>query len=253
MLGRAAARYKDDEHLARAADQLTAAARRYRSLRLWSWQAYALAMLGAWVHLHRGAVDQAVAAFDEALAAIPARRQQRAVLLTFRAEALDFAGRYEEAAANLAEAEEIAKVIGDVRVRAYVGWERGRALSQQGDGPGTLAAIHQAESFRSDWFDGCGGEFLAEAADFLDRVGYHDLALQYLDRAREQSEHEDFEVDRATAAILARSGDPEEAERRLVALVQVAVVRAGRAMADPVAARGRRAAPRRPGGGSARA
>lgn len=218
VLGRAASRYKDEEHLALAADQLTTACQSYRRLGLRSWLAYTLATLGAWVHVHRGAIDQAVAAFDEALAAIPARRQQRAVLLTFRAEALNFAGRYEEANANLAEAEDIAKVIGDVRVRAYVSWERARGMSQQADGPATLEAIQRAESFRSDWFDGCGGEFLADAADFLDRVGYHDLALRYLDRAREQSEHEDFEVDRAAAAIAARSGDPEEAEHQLVAL-----------------------------------
>jgi DNA-binding SARP family transcriptional activator len=217
-LGRAAARYKDDKHLAIAADQLTMAARSYRNQGLWSWLAYTLAILGCWVHAHRGAFDQAVAAVDESLEVIPDRRQQRAVLLTFRAEILDQVGRYEEAEANLAEAEAIALVMGDVRVRAYVAWERARALSQQGDGPGTLAAILAAESFRSDWFDGCGGEFLADAADFLDRAGYRDLAMQYLDRARLQSEHEDFEVERATAAVMARSGDPEEAERRLVAL-----------------------------------
>jgi LuxR family transcriptional regulator, maltose regulon positive regulatory protein len=218
-LGRVAARYNDEEHLAIAADRLTMAARSYRNQGLWSWLAYTLAVLGCWVHAHRGAIDQAVAALDESLQVIPDRRQQRAVLLTFRAEILNQAGRYEEAEANLTEAEAIAQVIGDVRVRAYAGWERARGLSQQGDGPGTLAAILAAESFRSDWFDGCGGEFLADAADFLDRVGYRDLALQYLDRAVLQSEHEDFEVERATAAIMARSGDPEEAERRLLALV----------------------------------
>jgi DNA-binding SARP family transcriptional activator len=217
-LGRVAARYKDEEHLAIAADRMTMAARSYRNQGLWSWLSYTLAILGCWVHAHRGAFDQAVAAVDEALQVIPDRRQQRAVILTFRAEILNPIGRYEEAAANLAEAESIAQVIGDVRVRAYVAWERARGLSQQGDGPGTLAAIGAAESCRSDWFDGCGGEFLADAADFLDRVGYHDLARQYLDRAKLQSEHEDFEVERATAMITARSGDPEEAERRLVAL-----------------------------------
>ncbi len=217
-LGRAAARYKDDEHLALAADQLSTAARSYRNQGLWSWLAYTLTLLGLWVHAHRGAFDQAVAAVDEALQVIPDRRQQRASLLTFRAEILHQAGRYEEAEASLTEAEAIAQVIGDVRVRAYVAWERARGLSQQGDGPGTVAAILAAESFRSDWFDGCGGEFLADAADFLDRVGYRDLALQYLDRARLQSEHEDFEVERATATVMARSGDPEEAERRLLAL-----------------------------------
>jgi DNA-binding SARP family transcriptional activator len=217
-LGRVAARYNDDMHLALAADQLTMAARSYRNQGLWSWLAYTLVILGCWVHAHRGAFDQAVAAVDEALEVIPNRRQQRAVTLTFRAEVLNQAARYEEAEASLAEAEAIAQVIGDVRVRAYVGWERARGLSQQGDGPGTLAAILTAESFRSDWFDGCGGEFLADAADWLDRVGYRDLALQYLDRARLQSEHEDFEVERATATIMARTGDPEEAERRLLAL-----------------------------------
>lgn len=218
VLGRAASRYKDDEHLAIAAEQMTMAARSYRNQGLWSWLAYTLATLGAWVHAHRGAIDQAVAAMDEALAVIPDRRQQRAVILTFRAEVLNAVGRYPEAEANLAEAEAIGQVIGDVRVRAYVAWERARGLSQQGDAAGTLAAILAAESFRSDWFDGCGGEFLADAADFLDRVGHHDLAIQYLDRAVLQSEHEDFEVERATATIMARSGDPEEADRRLLAL-----------------------------------
>ena len=217
-LGRVAARYKDEEHLALAADRLMMAARSYRNQGLWSWAAYTLAILGIWVHAHRGATDQAIAAMDESLLVIPDRRQQRAVLLTFRAEILNGVGRYEEAEANLAESEAIARVIGDVRVRAYVAWTRAMALSQQGDGPGTLAAILATESFRSDWFDGCGGEFLADAADFLDRVGYRDLARQYLDRAVLQSEHEDFEVERATATIMARSGDPEEAERRLRAL-----------------------------------
>jgi DNA-binding SARP family transcriptional activator/ATP/maltotriose-dependent transcriptional regulator MalT len=215
-LGRAALLYKDDQNLAHAADRLAMAARSYRSLGLWSWLAYTLAALGAWVHGDRGAVEPAIAAIDEALAVIPDRRQQRAVILTFRAEVLDAVGRYEEGTANLEEAENIARAIGDVRVRAYVHWERARVLAQQGDGPGTLAAIHATESFRSDWFDGCGAEFLAEAADCLDKVGYRELALQYLARAEEQSEHEDFEVERATVGLLARGGDPEEAERRLV-------------------------------------
>ncbi len=119
---------------------------------------------------------------DEALEVIPDRRQQRAVLLTFRAEILNQIGRYEEAAANLAEAESIAQVIGDVRVRAYAAWERARGLSQRATGQERWRRSALRSLSRSDWFDGCGGEFLADAADFLDRVGYRDLALQYLDR-----------------------------------------------------------------------
>ena len=219
VLGRAASRYKDEQHLAlrrRPAVDGRPQLSQPGPVELAGLHACHARHLGARrPRCHRPGRSRRI---DESLAVIPDRRQQRAVILTFRAEILDHVGRYEEAAANLAEAEDIAQVIGDVRVRAYVAWERARALSQQGDGPATLAAIHAAESFRSDWFDGCGGEFLADAADFLDRVGYTDLALQYLERAAEQSEHEDFEVERAAVAILARSGDPEEAEPRLVAL-----------------------------------
>lgn len=218
VLGRAAARRKDPEHLGFAEDRLTMAARSYRERGLWTWLAQTIAMLAFWVLFDRGAIDQAVSRIDESLEVIPAgRRQLRAVILTFRAEIMDSIGRYDESAANLDEAEAIARVIDDVRVRAYVAWEWVKGLSQQGDAAGTLAAVRAAESFRSDWFDGCGGEFLADAADCLDRVGHTDLALRYLERARTHSDHEDFEVARAEMAILARSGDPEEAERRLLA------------------------------------
>jgi len=218
VLGRAAARTKDAEHLGYAEDRLTMAARSYREQGLWTWLALTTAMLAIWVLFDRGSFDQAVSRMDDALEVIPAgRRQQRAVILTFRAEIMDSIGRYEEAAANLDEAEAIAEVIDDVRVRAYVAWEWARGRSQRGDAAGTLAAVRAAESFRSEWFDGCGGEFLADAADSLDRVGYTDLALRYLERARIHSDHEDFEVARAEMAILARSGDPEQAERRLLA------------------------------------
>jgi DNA-binding SARP family transcriptional activator len=216
-LGSAAARYKDDEHRAIAVDRLTTAASSYRSQGRWSWLAYTLATLGYRVHAHQGATDQALAALDESLEVIPDGRQ-RAVILTLRAEILNRVGRYEEAEANLAAAEASARVTGDVRVRAYVAWGRARRLSQQGDGPGTLGAILTAESFRSEWFGRWGAEFLADAAEFLDRVGYRDLAMRYLERARQQSGPQDFEVDRAAAAIVARSGDPEEAERLLLAL-----------------------------------
>ena len=218
VLGRAAARRKDAAHLGFAEDRMMMAARSYRERGLWTWLGQTMAILALWVLFDSGAVDQAVSRIDDALEVMPpGQRQQRAVILTFRAEVLDSVGRYDESAANLDEAEAIARVIDDVRVRAYVAWEWARGLSQQGDAAGTLAAVRAAESFRSDWFDGCGGEFLADAADALDRVGHTDLARRYLERARVHSDHEGFEVARAEMAILARSGDPEEAEQRLLA------------------------------------
>jgi ATP/maltotriose-dependent transcriptional regulator MalT len=94
-LGCAAARYKDGEHRALAAERLTAAASSYRNQELWSWLACTLATLGYRVHANRGAIDQALAALDESLRVIPDRGQQRAVVLTVRAKVLNQVGRSE--------------------------------------------------------------------------------------------------------------------------------------------------------------
>ena len=139
------------------------------------------------------------------------------MILTFRAEIMDSVGRYDEAAANLDEAEAIAQVIDDVRVRAYVAWERARARSQQGDAAGTLAEVRAAESFRSDWFNSSAASSWPMPPTHWTGSATPTWRLRYLERARAASDHEDFEVHRAEMAILARSGDPEEAEQRLLA------------------------------------
>ena len=218
-LGRVAARYKDEEHLAIAADRLTMAARSYRSQGLWSWLAYTLAMLGIWVHAHRGATDQAIAAIDESLQVIPDRRQQRAVILTFRAEILDPVGRYEEAAANLAEAEDIAQVIGDVRVRAYVAWERAQGAVAAGRRAG-----HAGRDPRGRVVPRRTGSTAAAASFWPMRPTSSTGSATTTWRCSTSTGPRSSPSTRTsrssgpTATILARSGDPEEAERRLVAL-----------------------------------
>ncbi len=87
VLGRAAARRKDAEHLGFAEDRLMMAARSYRERGLWTWLGQTMAILALWVLFDSGAVDQAVSRIDDSLEVMPpGQRQQRAVILTFRAE-----------------------------------------------------------------------------------------------------------------------------------------------------------------------
>ena len=220
VLGRAAARSKDDQHLAFAEDRMALSAREYRTHGHWTWFAQVMLPLGYWVYFARGSFDQAITCFDNALAMLGHRRRMRALILTFRAEVLSVIGRYEEAMANTDEAEQIGRSLDDMRILAYAAWERARAASLQGDAAATIGYVNAVESFRSDWFDQSGSTFLAVAADFVNRVGEYDRAATLLQRARDHPVPDEWEVAQAQAAIDARSGDPEAAEVELLSLVE---------------------------------
>ncbi len=215
VLGRAASFQKDDVHLGYAEERMQIAARIYRAHEQWSWLSVLMTALALWVHTPRGAYDEALACLDEALALVPHQPLQRGVVLTFRAELLSTIGRYDESADNLIEAEEINNTLQDTRLTAYIEWDRARSSSQQGDRDSTLAALSAVEAASSDWFDASGCLFLSEAANFLDRLGLTSSAQEYLARAKEQAWLDEPALARAEATILARNGDPEEAERQL--------------------------------------
>jgi DNA-binding SARP family transcriptional activator/ATP/maltotriose-dependent transcriptional regulator MalT len=219
VLGRAASFQKDDVHLAYAEERMQIAARIYRAHEQWSWLSVVMTALALWVHVPRGSFDAAISCLDESLALVPHQPLQRGVVLTFRAEVLDTIGRYDESADNIDEAEAINQTLHDTRLRAYVEWERARSASQQGDRERTLAAIAAVETASSDWFDASGCLFLADAANFLDRLGLTSEAQGYLARAKEQSWLDEPALARSEAAILSRSGDPEIAERHLQAVL----------------------------------
>ncbi len=138
--------------------------------------------------------------------------------LTFRADVLLNAGRYDEAAASLAAALELASQLDDDRGAAYAHWSAARSAAQRGDSAALLVELDATEQHRGDWFEHCtGAEFLADAADFCDRVGNTNLATAYTQRALVRRDESPGVIDRALAAVAARSGDPSEAERSLCA------------------------------------
>jgi DNA-binding SARP family transcriptional activator len=219
-LGRAVAFDRHEDALRVAERHLSEAARMYRQVGEMGWFAQLMLPLAVLVHYERGEYELAARRLDEGLQALPGPSRQRAVALTFRAEVLIDYGRFDEAAGDVAEAHQLADLLGDHRVHAYADWDSARSASQRGDVGATLEHVRRVESHRGDWWDHSGHEFLADAADLLDRVGEVAMASEYLGRAWvAPASHDDFRRDLAAAALAARHGDPEAAETGLLALM----------------------------------
>lgn len=213
VLGQCAAWQRDDVHLDDAYRRMSSAAHIYRAHEQWSWLAQVMIPLAVWVHSARGEVAEALRRLDDALALQSEPRARRGVILTFRAETLQEFGRHEEAQPNIVEALAIAELLDDVRLRAYAYWCFARSASETGDPDATQRAITAAEANRGEWYDQSGCLFLADAADYLDRVGRIEPARDYLERAKAHPNDDPPALIRAEAALLARHGDPEAAER----------------------------------------
>jgi DNA-binding SARP family transcriptional activator len=216
-LGRAAAYQKDDVHLGYAEERLEIAARTYRAHEQWTWLSTLMGPIAMWVHTPRGEFDQALQCMEEALALIPHHRINRGVILTFRAEVLADLGRFEEASDSLVEVEEIAQSTRDRRLLAYVAWCHAYIASLHGDADETVRRLKAVEEDATDWFDQSGCMFLAQAADYLDRVGLSEESQAYLSRSLAHPQLDDPALGRVQACVLARSGDPEAADKALLA------------------------------------
>ncbi len=237
-----------------AGQRLLDAAARYRWLGSTEWEGGVGIWLGNAVRYQWGDLAGAEEAMVRGFAVLAPNSPRRAVLLTFFAEVLLTRGRMSEFDAVLDEAAALAAAQDDRTAVSYIAWSRARACSVSGDATGTVRALREAESYRSDWWDITSGTmFLADAAELVDRVGDHAAADAYLARAVERDPDDEF-VAQATAALMARRGDPEEAlqllrrlahapwlEKRLVwrhtLLASYATVRARRPRAGALAAR----------------
>jgi ATP/maltotriose-dependent transcriptional regulator MalT/DNA-binding SARP family transcriptional activator len=216
VLGRTHTWHPDPASLARADALLEEAASLYLRLGNESASAHALLGLAYDVYLVNGRFDEALERLERVLARLSGRTRLRAVVLTFRAEALVELGRYPEAEASLAEAHALGTLVDDGRTLAYVAWVRARAASQRGDPVGTAEQLAETGRHQGDWFDHhTGVEFLADAAVILDRVGERVSSREYLERALARAGESEAIVRFAEAAVLARSGDPDSAETAL--------------------------------------
>jgi DNA-binding SARP family transcriptional activator/ATP/maltotriose-dependent transcriptional regulator MalT len=201
-----------------AAPLLEESARLARRLGHPVWAARALMPLAMGVHFGLCRYHRALAALDQALVLFPARGQYRATILAFRSTVLAELGSYAEAAASIAEMRQLAEAQAEEWLHAYVCWSEAELASYQGDRELTVRAVHAVLQHKAAWFDETPGvEFLAQAADFLDRVGEHAMATDYLNRARQRSSGFERVVRVYESAVLGRSGPPAEAEQVIAA------------------------------------
>ena len=166
--------------------------------------------------LGTGHPQAALAVLDAALRAAARVTRRRVRLLFYRAQVLTELGRYDEAEATLEESLRSSRH--DPLLVAFVHWERMILASYRGDSAATLEQARLVEENRHDWWESAGTDFLAEAADCLDRVGHIALASECLRRAQAHPQRFEHMIGMAEAALLARHGDPELAEQRLVVL-----------------------------------
>lgn len=152
------------------------------------WEAEAHQALGYGVDFTTGAYELAAARLDRALSLRPAADAARAGTLTYVAEIAMTMGRLDEAQVALREAAGIAKRLGDPRTIGYVSWSAAELAGERRDRASAFAALDEAESHGSGWFEGLAGiEFLSQAAELRMVLGDEDGARRDLARSEERA------------------------------------------------------------------
>lgn len=212
VMGRLSCWFSDQGPQPEAERLLLQSARLSRRLGQPTWAAQALTGLAMGFYYALGRYDRTLETLDEALADLPPRCTYRAGVLSFRVDLLAELGRGREADANLVEMRELGRLFREAWIMAYASWSEMMLASYAGDAASVVLAAADAEARRDVWYDEPAGvEFLAQAADALSRVGEHDRAMHYLDRAVARVASNEKEVRVHEAAVLARSGEPVSA------------------------------------------
>ncbi len=178
------------------------------------WEADAWLSLGFGADLGAGRVGLAVEHMQRALALSSPGTQLRGRILTFLAEALTVAGRFEETDQALAEASALAAARDDAALTAYAAWSAALVASRRGDVATTRAQLSVVESHRGEWYAlPAGVAFHAEAADMLATLGEHDAARAHLQVGRRHPAAADNPTAFALPELVlaARAGDPADA------------------------------------------
>jgi DNA-binding SARP family transcriptional activator len=209
---------RDQASLLEADELLSEAAAIYDRLGMRAAAAGLAPYRAMWIQYARGDVRGAIERLDEALVQITDRPRRWAYVLTMRAEAALELGLHDEAQANIDDVLRVATQLDDGQLRAYAHWNAMAMSSRAGDTAGVIEHLREVEANKGSWWSVAGGDFCAWAADDLGRVGEVALAHERLEWAKEISVDADALIAMATGSLLARHGDPEEAEHALVAV-----------------------------------
>ena len=140
-----------------------------------------------------------------------------AFLLIFHAEVCLELARFDQCEADVKDVLQVGEELHDELLLAYGHWNLAISASHRREAGEALERSRRAETYKGDWWEPASADFLADAADNLDRVGHSALAVEYLLRARQNPLDAEPVLAMAEGALLARHGDPYRAEERLLA------------------------------------
>jgi DNA-binding SARP family transcriptional activator len=193
------------------------AARLYDQLGMRTARAGLVPYQAMWIDFPRGEANAALEHLEAGLSLVVDRPRKWAYLLVFHAEVAIELGRHDQCEADVREILRVASDLPHAEIlHGYSHWLLAISASQRRDAAETLKQVRLAEVHKGVWWTRAGAEFLADAADCLDRVGHSALAIDFLRRAQADPQDAGPLIAMAEAALLARHGDPHLAERKLL-------------------------------------
>jgi DNA-binding SARP family transcriptional activator len=193
------------------------AARLYEQLGMRGARAGLVVYQAMWIQYAQGEARSALERLEAGMASVIDQPRRWAFLLIFHAEVCVELGRQDQCEADIREVLRVGDDLHDEVLVGYGHWQLGIAASHRRDADETLERLRLAETHKGDWWGPASADFLADAADDLDRVGHTALAVEYLRRAKENPLDAEPVIAMAEGALLARHGDPYLAEDRLLA------------------------------------
>jgi ATP/maltotriose-dependent transcriptional regulator MalT/DNA-binding SARP family transcriptional activator len=209
-------------------DDLESAAALFRLAGEPRWEANALQALGFGVHLQHGAFERAVDRLHSAVALLATPDVVRGMALTYLAEALNHAGRLDDAGAALREASDIGRRLANIDLIGYAAWSRAELAALRRDAAGVEAALGEALHHGGTWEQRLAAvDFYAVASEYRLLVGDEAGARRELAEAERRAEGTGYVAPTLTARarLEATVGDPEQAESVLDELDAIGVER----------------------------
>jgi DNA-binding SARP family transcriptional activator/tetratricopeptide (TPR) repeat protein len=211
---------RDEAALAEAEEYFTRATNLYRAQGM---RSAVSALAPYWALMIEFAGGRAQAAMDrleKALTLVSDRPRRWAYVMCFRAWVAAELGQDDVCRASADEVFRVADQLDSNLFRAQAHWKLAVLASYREDAEATVFHLRQAELHKDTWWGPSSGDFLADAADLLDRVGHTALAWEYLARVKADPKDAGHLIALSEAALEARHGDPVVAEERLLAAAQ---------------------------------
>jgi ATP/maltotriose-dependent transcriptional regulator MalT/DNA-binding SARP family transcriptional activator len=164
------------------------------------------------LELAAGRAGDALRRLDRALTLVADRPRRWGYVMAFRIWVAAELGDDDLCRRCFEETLRVAEQLDSDLYRAQAHWRYSLLTSYRGDATATVEHVREAERHKGTWWVPASGDFLAESADNLDRVGMTALAWEYLERVKAEPKDAAYKAALAEAAIEARHGDPERAD-----------------------------------------